>query len=219
MVRYIVFSVLFISSGLLYGQSTTGRSYGVGGSFDVLNPVNTGFYMPGISAFVELPKNESIVPYGKLGYYLPINIESPEGAIVTAIDPMTNPYQSTTTLSTKINTISLEGGTRYYLGNDYDIGIAALLETKFRLLVSPFKEVVGDYDRDKYELDPTANYGERATSITLYIGFGGGIKYSQPWGTIFTTAGLDLLILGNVATPATSFMMFSMQIGYRRDFY
>jgi len=219
MVRNIVFSVLIISSGLLYGQSTRGLSYGVGGSIDVLNPVNTGFYMPGVSVFVEIPRNESIVPYGKLGYFLPINIENPDGASIQAIDPMTNPYYSTAPLSTRVNTISLEGGTRYYLGNDYDIGLSALLETKVRLLVSPFKEVVGDYDRDKYELDPIANYGERATSLTFYVGFGGGVKYSQPWGTIYTMAGLDLLILGNVATPVTSFMMFSMQIGYRRDLY
>lgn len=219
MVRVIVFSVLFISSGLLYGQSTTGRSYGVGGSFDMLNPVNTGFYMPGVSGFIELPRNETVVPYGKLGYFLPLNIDNPEGAAIIAIDPMTNPYASTAPLTTRINTISLEVGTRYNLGNDYDIGLAALLETKIRLLVSPYKEVVGDFNREKYELDPTGNYGDRATSLTFFVGFSGGVKYSQPWGTVFTMAGLDLLILGNVATPATSFMMFSMQVGYRRDLY
>src|SRR5690606_16902828 len=109
--------------------------YGVGASIDVLNPINLGYYVPGISIFAELPRNETVVPYVKGGFYLPQRIENQGGAILTAIDPMTNPYQINTTLDTRVNTFSLEGGTRYFLGNDYDIGLAAMLETKVRLIV------------------------------------------------------------------------------------
>lgn len=219
MVRNVILFIVLFSSFSLFGQSRTGGSFGVAGSFDVLNPINTGVYLPGISIAIEIPRNETIIPFGKLGYYLPQRIHNPDGATLVAIDPMTNPYQSSTTLSTKVNTISLEIGTRYFLGNDYDIGLAAMLETKIRLLVSPISEEVGDFDATKYQVDPTANYGDRYTSLTVFAGFGAGIKYSQPWGTIFTLAGLDLLILGNVASPITSTMMFSMQVGFRRDFY
>jgi hypothetical protein len=218
MVRIVVFLMVIFLSAVSFGQSR-GLSYGVAGSFDLLNPINSGAYIPGISVAVELPRNESVVPYGKFGYFLPHREEEPGGVSIVALDPLTtNPIVSTARLDSRINTFSLEGGTRYYLGNDYDIGLAAMLETKIRLLISPVKSILGDFDETKYELAeelPSQNY----TSVTAYVGFAGGIKYSQPWGTVYAMSGLDLLIFGNVGTPITSSMLFSVQVGFRRDFY
>ena len=219
MVRVIYVLVFVLLPSFAISQRGMSRTFGYGGSFDILNPINSSYYLPGASFFAEIPRNETVVPYVKVGYYLPQRVDNPGGAILTAIDPMTNPYQTTTTLDTRINTFSLEGGTRYFLGNDYDIGLAAMLESKIRLLISPTREMVGDYDASVYQIDPNSTIGDRYTSLTLFIGFGGGVKYSQPWGTVFTMAGLDLYILGNAITPLTSSMMFSMQVGFRRDLY
>lgn len=213
----LVVALVSLSQGWSQGQGRAGLSYGLGGSFDVLNPINTGAYLTGMSFFAEFPRSASVVPYGKIGYYLPTKVEDPAGATLIAIDDMTNPYQSSAKLETKISTFSLEGGTRYYLGNDYDIGLAGVLETKIRVLVSPVSSVVGDYDETKYRLE--TNLADKYTSISLFAGFGAGIKYSQPWGTLFTMAGLDLYIISNAVTPVTSLMLFSVQVGYRRDLY
>lgn len=205
---------------LLVGN-TFAQSYGIGGGIDVLNPVNRGVYIPGVSVFVDIPRNETVVPFGKIGYFFPVSVANPNGVQLEAIDPMTNPYFSTATSRDRVSHFNIEFGTKYFVGNDYDIGLSALFETKMRLMIAPVKQVIGPYDMDLYRVvvPQGSNANQNYTSIQLYAGFAAGAKYSQPWGTIFTTVGLDLGILQYYQTPTASPFLFSMSIGYRRDFY
>jgi hypothetical protein len=63
---------------LLVGN-TFAQSYGIGGGIDILNPVNRGFYIPGLTVFVDIPRNETVVPFGKIGYFFPISVDNPNG--------------------------------------------------------------------------------------------------------------------------------------------
>jgi hypothetical protein len=212
-------TVLSMIFTLLVGN-TFAQSYGIGGGIDILNPVNRGFYIPGLTVFVDIPRNETVVPFGKIGYFFPISVDNPNGVQLEALDPMTNPYFSTATTKDRVSLFNLEFGTKYFVGNDYDIGLSALFETKLRLLIAPVKQIIGPYDTGMYRVVvPPGSTNQNYTSIQLYAGFAAGAKYSQPWGTIFTTVGLDLGILQYFQTPITSPFLFSMNIGYRRDFY
>jgi hypothetical protein len=212
--------IVFMMMLVLFTGTGFAQKFGIGGGIDVLNPVNRGFYIPGISVFVDLPRNETVVPFGKIGYFFPVSVDNPNGVQLEALDPMTNPYYSQTTTKDRVSHFNFEFGTKYFVGNDYDIGLSAIFETKMRLMVAPVKQVIGPYDTGLYRVVvPPGSTSENYTSIQLYAGFAAGAKYSQPWGTIFTTVGLDLGILQYYQTPTASPFLFSMSIGYRRDFY
>ena len=216
MVRKISLLIFVLTAFSYIGNA---QRFGVGGSFDVLNPIGKKKFLPGVSVFFDVPKTDNIAFYGKVGYYFPSSIVD-SSAYVIAIDPMTNPYQSSAENKTVVNTISLQGGTKYFVGNAYNVGFAGQFDTRIRLLVSPVKSSITGYDASKYQQDPmVASTAGKYVSMVLYAGVGAGVKYSQPWGTLFATANLDLLLFYLRPTALTSSFLFSLEVGYRRDIY
>jgi hypothetical protein len=216
MVRKISLLIFVLSICSFFGNA---QKYGVGGSFDILNPVGKKKFLPGVTVFFDVPKTDNIAFYGKLGYYFPTSIVD-TNAYAIAIDPMTNPYQVSAENKTVINIISLQGGTKYFVGNAYNVGFAGMFDTHFRLLVSPVKSSVTGYDAKIYQQDPNVpTTAGKYVSMNLFAGVGAGVKYSQPWGTLFASANIDLILFYLRPTALTSSFMLSVEVGYRRDIY
>lgn len=216
MVKKISLVIVLLLSFSFYSEA---QRVGIGGTFDIMNPVGKKKFMPGVSVFVDVPKSGSMAIYGKLGYYFPVKYTD-SNAYVIAIDPMTSPYQRTAQNETKISTFSLQGGTKYFVGNDYNVGFSGQFDTHFKLMFSPVKSRITGYDATKYQPDP--NNQQTAASykaLGLYAGASAGLKYSKPWGTLFASASLDILLYTNYVTPITSLFVFGFHVGYRRDIY
>lgn len=216
MVKKISFVLLVTLCTSFYSEA---QRVGIGGTLDLMNPVGKKKFIPGVSVFVDVPKTKAIAIYGKLGYYFPVKYAD-SNAYVIAIDPMTSPYQRSAQNSTKISTFSLQGGTKYFVGNDYNVGFSGQFDTHFRLLISSVKSTLTGYDASLYKPDPSAQQNSsNYKSIGLFAGASAGAKYSKPWGTIFASASLDLLLYTNRITPLSSMFIFGFHIGYRRDIY
>lgn len=195
------------------------QKYGIGGSFDVMNSIGSKKYQPGVSFFMDIPKTKTIALYGKLGYYFPCSVTD-TNAYVVAKDPMTIPYQRSAENKTVINTFSLHLGTKYFVGNTYNFGFSGVFNTHFRILVSPVKSGITGYDASKYEPSPSqTSTSAKYTSIYLAAGGGAGVKYSQPWGTLFAGINADFLLLYLKPSPIASHIIVGFEVGYRRDIY
>jgi hypothetical protein len=216
MIKKISLFVLALSfcKGSLFSQD-----FNIGGGFEIISPVNTGEKLVGLTAFADFADDSYVVKYLKLGFFLP-KMNDNGFAYLEAVDPMHNPYYTTTSLEQRMGTFMVEGGTKYFFINAYDdMGFALTAETKVRILVHSIKDKVGEYDPLVYKIDQSMNIGQRQTALLAYIGLGGGAKYSFSWGTIFSTVGLDLSVLGNLTPPIYSPFLFSVQVGYRKDLY
>jgi hypothetical protein len=206
----IVFSALYVSA----------QKYGIGGSFDLLNPVMSKKFLPGVAVFFDVPRTKAVALYGKVAYYFPTSIKDSSSAYVIAIDPMTNPYQQSAITKTVISTFSIQGGSKYFVGNDYNVGFSGQFDTHVKLLISPYKSLLTGYDASMYHPDPQQQITSgKGVSFTLYAGASAGIKYSQPWGTVFASLGGDILLFYYRYTPITSKFLVNFEIGYRRDLY
>ena len=224
-------SKLFLSSLLVLLvsnlQSQVSLSLGTG--------VLKGFTVPktfyGFQGGFELPKNNDVTFYARLGYYFPRNEDETMTANVTAIDLTTSPYNLSVNYLSSTNYTTIEGGTRYYLGNDYDNGFSIYGGSNFMLIINSVKnnyeklDYTGQYEwENNYELPQ--NTEDKGKIISIALGLQGGVKYTFPArGTIFADLTGSYAIFGKASnqTAANSNlyapMIFSFNVGYRKDLY
>ena len=139
-------SKLFLSSLLVFLvsnlQSQVSLSLGTG--------VLKGFGVPktfyGFQGGFELPKNNDVTFYARLGYYFPRNENETMTANVTAIDLTTSPYNLSVNYLSSTNYTTIEGGTRYYLCNDYDNGFSVYGGSNFMLIINSVKNNYEKFD-------------------------------------------------------------------------
>lgn len=185
----------------------------------------------GLNLGVELPRSPEVTFYGRFGYYFPRQEDQKSTTLVTAIDQTTNPFSLQVQYARTLNYVTIEGGTRRYIGNDYDNGFGMYGGTNFMLF---FNTVKRDYDKrdindlvewkDKYQLP--VNEQDKGNIISAAVGLQGGAKYTIPaTGTFFFDVNLQYVILGkannavanNSQLYAPLFFIFSL--GYRKDLY
>jgi hypothetical protein len=184
----------------------------------------------GFNAGIELPRSNDITFYGRIGYYLPRLEDDVNTTIVTATDFTTTPYNLQVNYQSKMNYTTIEGGTRYYLGNDYDNGFSLYGGGNFMLYFNSVKrdyekeDVTGTYTwANNYELSPSESGDGKIISIAM--GIQGGMKYTIPaTGTFYFDIGGQYSIFGqasnnNVSTSFYSPLFFTFNVGYRRDLY
>ena len=87
----------------------------------------------GIHGGFELPRNNDVTIYGRIGQYFAQNEDNASTAVVTGNDFNVIPYQLQVNYFSSFNYTTLEGGTRYYLGNDYDNGFSGYGGSNFLL--------------------------------------------------------------------------------------
>src|SRR5690554_4487666 len=137
----------------------------------------------------------------------------------------------TTEKVTKTSYFAVDGGTRYYLYNQYDIGFAVFAGGHIKGILSSYSadyRMDSQYDIKDYE---TADYPPQPLTglnlqYSLLFAFGGtiGVKYQLPIrGALMFDMGLEVItrlydpyaILGNDISP----LSVSFNLGYRFDWY
>ena len=216
--------VLFILAFNL--QSQVSLSLGSG--------VLKGFGIPksflGFHGGFELPRNNDVTLYLRLGYYLPRKEDDTISTSVTAINPLSSPSTLTVNYLTSTNYTTIEGGTRYYLGNDYDNGFSVYGGSSFMLIINSVKRNYekldatgvysweGDYELPEYEVP-------KGTILRLALGLQGGVKYTFPArGTIYADITGNYTLFGkasndNIKTELYAPMVFIFNVGFRKDLY
>ena len=184
----------------------------------------------GLNAGLELPRSNDITFYARVGHYFPKYDDQVNSTVVTATNLTTSPYNLQVNYQSKMNYTTIEGGTRYYLGNDYDNGFSLYGGGNFMLYFNSVKkefeteDATGTYTwRDKYELSPDET--EKGRIISIAMGIQGGIKYTIPaTGTFYLDVNGQYSIFGqasnnNVSTELYSPLFFTLNLGFRKDLY
>ena len=193
-----------------------------------------GFGVPklffGFHGGFELPRNNDVTLYLRMGYFLPRKEDDVMTSNLTAKDLTASPYNLSVNYLTSTNYTTIEGGTRYYLGNDYDNGFSVYGGSNFMLIINSVKrnyeklDVTGQYTwENDYELP--ASEEVKGTILSLALGLQGGIKYTIPAkGTIYADITGNYTLFGkasneSVSTSLYAPMVFIFNVGYRKDLY
>lgn len=230
--KYI--SLLFFALSLT-SQLNAQLSYGGGLTltrfFNTQNIQNQSLTMPGLHAHVEIPRSGDVTLYGRVSYMFPKANYDTLTSYVTAINPNANPYILAVNSRFKTSYFTLEGGNRYYIGNDYDNGFAGYGGSgiiiglgKVHKAYDP-KDVSGQYSWEQtHQPDPSEISEGRLFTLGGYLQ--GGVKYTIPAiGTIYTDVTLNYLLLANAnnntaaSTDYLSPLFFNFAVGFKKDLY
>lgn len=230
--KYI--SLLFFALSLTY-QLNAQFSYGGGLTltrfFNTQSIQNQNLTMPGLHAHFEIPRSGDVTLYGRVSYMFPKANYDTLTSYVTAINPNANPYILAVNSRFKTSYFTLEGGNRYYIGNDYDNGFAGYGGSgiiiglgKVHKAYDP-KDVSGQYSWEQtHQPDQTEISEGRLFTLGGYLQ--GGVKYTIPAiGTIYTDVTLNYLLLANAnnntaaSTDYLSPLFFNFSVGFKKDLY
>jgi hypothetical protein len=230
--KYI--SLLFFALSLT-SQLNAQFSYGGGLTltrfFNTQSIQNQNLTMPGLHAHVEIPRSGDVTLYGRVSYMFPKANYDTLTSYVTAINPNANPYILAVNSRFKTSYFTLEGGNRYYIGNDYDNGFAGYGGSgiiiglgKVYKAYDP-KDVSGQYSWEQsHQPDPSEISEGRLFTLGGYLQ--GGVKYTIPAiGTIYTDVTLNYLLLANAnnntaaSTDYLSPLFFNFAVGFKKDLY
>ncbi len=230
--KYI--SLLFFALSLTY-QLNAQFSYGGGLTltrfFNTQSIQNQNLTMPGLHAHVEIPRSGDVTLYGRVSYMFPKANYDTLTSYVTAINLNASPYSLTVNSRFKTSYFTLEGGNRYYIGNDYDNGFAGYGGSgiiiglgKVHKAYDP-KDVSGQYSWEQtHQPDPSEISEGRLFTLGGYLQ--GGLKYTIPAiGTIYTDVTLNYLLLANAnnntaaSTDYLSPLFFNFSVGFKKDLY
>jgi hypothetical protein len=194
-----------------------------------------GFTVPkpffGFQGGIELPRSNDETFYGRIGYYFPQKEDLAFSTYVTAVDVNTQPSVLTVNYVTKTNYFTIEGGTRRYLGNDYDNGFSLYGGTNAMLVFNTVKRDYEKYDATgTYQWEPnyqtSPNEQNKGNVLSLAVGLQGGLKYTIPaTGTLYFDINGQYAIFGkanNVTASNTNLysqLFFTFNVGFRKDLY
>jgi hypothetical protein len=222
--KYLFFILLvtFLASNLFSQLSLNG---GLG----TLNGFGVKKTFFGLNLGLEYPKSNQTTIFGRIAYYIPRNEDDSTQAYASAISTTTFPYTLQRNYIVSTGYLTIEGGTRYYLLNGYDNGFSIYGGSTILVCVNKIKRNYGDwnytYNEANYE-----NYGdEKGTILNLGVGLQGGLKYTFPSiGTFFCDLSGNYLIIRQASNgvvnestnyPFNSAMLFTFNLGFRKDFY
>jgi hypothetical protein len=200
-----------------------------------------GFTVPkpffGFHGGIELPRSNDVTFYGRVGYYFPQTEKNDQkqdlvfSTYVTAVDVNTQPSVLTVDYVTKTNYFTIEGGTRRYIGNDYDNGFSLYGGSNAMLVFNTVKRDYEKYDKTgTYQWEPnyvtSPNEQDKGNVLSLAVGLQGGLKYTIPaTGTFYFDINGQYAIFGkgNNLTATNSKLLsqlfFTFNVGYRKDLY
>ncbi len=194
-----------------------------------------GFTVPkpffGFHGGIELPRSNDVTFYGRVGYYFPQKEDDKYSTYVTAVDVTTTPNVLSVNYVSKTSYFTIEGGTRRYLGNDYDNGFSLYGGTNFMLF---FNTVKRDYEKSDvtgvFQWEPnyitSPNEQDKGNIISIAAGLQGGLKYTIPaTGTFYFDINGQYALFGKANNQTASFsqlysqLFFTFNVGYRKDLY
>lgn len=217
----VIIVLLFVSSIKAQFSVGIGPSsfVGIGSS-----PSGEGFATRyGISAFYEQPRNEINTFYLRGILTLPINrFDSLNVSHKPNVPPGSGPSVLTVDLRRRTTMFSIDGGTRTYFFNTYEVGTAFYGSLHLRGIIASYNEELGEYDESIYE--PSNPIPGIQYSLLMGVGGNLGVKYQLPYKGIITfDAAIDLIrrlhdpafILVNDISP----LSLTFNLAYRFDWY
>ncbi|MFM7643919.1 MAG: hypothetical protein ACKO5N_03915 [Sphingomonadales bacterium] len=226
---------LFLIAIFIQSSALAQFSYGGGLSttkfFNSQSIQNQNLLMPGLHAHIEIPRSGDVTLYGRVAYLFPKANYDTLTSYVTAINQNTNPYILAVNSRYKTSYVSLEGGNRYYIGNDYDNGFSGYggsgIVVTFGTVRKAYEptDVSGQIEwQQAYQTDPADATEGKLFALGGYLQ--GGLKYTIPaLGTIYSDVTLNYLLLANgnnntaLATEYISPLYFNFSLGFKKDIY
>jgi hypothetical protein len=216
--------ILIIAALLVAGNGIAQIGVNAGGS--MLKGFGTPRPWGGIHFGLEIPRDDAVSIYGRVGHYFAQSAQDSIFASAIARDIMTTPYVIDVAGVSRMNYTTLEGGTRYYLGDGYDFGWAAYGGSNLMLIFNQVRNRYEGFDETLYELQSTN--GQRGSIFSLAFGLSGGVKYSlEEVGTFYFDMSLNYVIFGQASNEAAAvqfqqgglyqLLLFTFNMGYRRD--
>ena len=223
MLKIFLFLFFLVHIVIVTGQ------YSVNGGISTLKAFGDskpyiGFHLGG-----EFPRDNETSFYLKAGFYSKnkLNPEIYGSAVLPLqnIDPNDYTYR-TVSGESYFNYTTFDGGLRYYLLEGYDSGFALYGGSNVMGVINKAKVKLDDYDKTKYRLESGTSLS--GSLLNLGVGFNGGAKYTFAGiGSIYADATFDYLLIGipsneTAKTIASNFyspIIFSFNIGFRKDFY
>lgn len=223
-------SILFASFLLLIPQFISAQI-----SFDGGTGVLKGFGAPksfaNLHLGIEIPRSTDQSIYGRFSYYFPVSESSILSTVVTGNNTNVNPYNLTVNYNRTTNYTLFEGGTRRYIGNDYDYGFSGYSGTNFMVIVNKVKnkyastDATGQYSWvNDYSLSPSEE--REGTVLSIAVGLQAGVKYTFPAiGTMYADLSGQYLLFGQASNQTAyssgllSNLFFIFNLGFRKDLY
>ncbi len=179
----------------------------------------------------EVPRSTDQSYYGRMSYYFPVKEDQVFSTMVTALNQSTTPYNLTVNYQRSTNYTIFEGGTRRYIGNDYDYGFSGYTGSNFMVIVNKVKnnyskqDATGTYDwANGYTLSPTEE--KEGTFLSIGAGLQLGVKYTFPAiGSIYADVSGQYLLFGQASNQTAynsqliSRLFFLFNVGFRKDLY
>ncbi len=226
---FFLFSTLLAITN--YAQFSFGGGLSTTQFFNTQSIQNKKLLMPGVHAHVEIPRSGDVTLYGRCSYLFAQPNYDTLTSYVTAINPTTNPYILAVNNQFKTSYFTIEGGNRYYIGNDYDNGFSGYGGSGIILALGKVRkeyfptDVSGVYIwQTDYQIDPTEIAEGKVFALGGYLQ--GGLKYTIPaTGTLYTDVTLNYLLLANgdnntaLSTEYLSPLFFNFTIGFKKDLY
>ena len=209
----------------------TNAQYSVFGGFNTLKPFGNSSPYLGFHLGLEIPSDDENSLYGKFSFYAKNKLDpSVYGAPSLTLENLDQTDFSIQNVSgaTYFNYTTIDGGRRYYILDGYDSGFSLYGGSNIMAIINRASVKLDAFDKAKYRLP--AGFSSSGTVLNLGIGLSGGAKYTIAGvGSIFCDATFNYLIIGNicsnelakavVATNVNSPIVFTFNIGFRKDFY
>jgi len=220
-----IFFILFFSflSSEFFSQISANAGLGTINGFGVKKT------FVGLNMGLEYPRSNQTTIYGRIAYYVPRNNIDSTQAYASAISTTTFPYTLPRNYTISTGYLTIEGGTRNYLINGYDNGFSVYGGSTILLCVNNIKKKFADWNYSYNEAD-YENYGDsKGTILNLGVGLQGGLKYTFPSiGSIFFDFSGNYLVIRQASNemigestnyPFDSALLFTFNLGFRKDFY
>lgn len=221
--------IIFLGILFTFMSNISWTQYSLGGGISTYHGLNIPVNRFGINGFVELPKTNDVVLFIRAAYMFPE--KDVRTADIEAKDFGITPSKAEADIVAKTSYFAVDGGTRHYFINDYDIGFALFAGPHIKGILASYSvdyRVPDGLNPDDYQ--PSGTSQQSLTGLdpqySLLFAFGGtvGVKYQLPYkGALMFDLGLEIVtglydpyaILGNDISP----LSFSFNLGYRFDWY
>jgi len=226
----LLFVIIFPQ--LLLAQISYGGGLNLTSFLNTQSVQNQSLSMPGIHGHLEIPRSGDVTLYGRFSYAFPKANYDTLTSYVTSVSQNTSiPYILAVNSRYKTSYFTIEGGNRYYIGNDYDNGFAGYGGSGLVIGIGKVrkdyedKDVTGEYNWAlTHQVDPSEILEGRLFTLGAYLQ--GGVKNTIPAiGTIYSDVTLNYLLLANAnnntaaSTEYLSPLFFNFAIGFKKDLY
>jgi hypothetical protein len=203
-------------------------------SFDAGTGVLKGFGAPksfaNLHLGIEVPRSTDQSVYGRFSYFFPVTEKNLVSQVYTN-NLSINPYTLDVNFNRTTNYTLFEGGTRKYIGNDFDYGFSGYSGTNIMVIVNKVKNeysttaLSGQNWESNYSLEPDLKERE-GTVLSIAVGLQAGIKYTFPAiGTVYADLSGQYLLFGQASNQtafssgllSNIFVIFN--VGFRKDLY